>query len=202
MMEEMGDKLDQQLLQAFRPVAFGSIESEERRIRVLAPTAKSRMTSRHHPSIFRSSAFATFSSVERGISSTKRISRGTLKSASALRQAAITVSCRSGRRAVDAGLRNDEDDRHLVQHRMLLRHHRGLAHAGHHRDHLLDLGSRDVLAADLQHVLGAVAELDEAVLQQRDAVAGDETAVLVEALAGRLLVVQIFREQRQARECP
>jgi hypothetical protein len=38
---------------------------------------------------------ATFSSVERGISSTKRISRGTLKSASALRQAAITVSWRS-----------------------------------------------------------------------------------------------------------
>ena len=32
----------------------------------------------------RNSAFATFSSVERGISSTKRISRGTLKSASAV----------------------------------------------------------------------------------------------------------------------
>src|SRR5882757_747227 len=49
-----------------------------------------------HPSIFLNSAFATFSSVERGISSTKRISLGTLKSASALRQAAITLSCRSG----------------------------------------------------------------------------------------------------------
>src|SRR4029077_20048405 len=39
----------------------------------------------HYPSILRNSAFATFSSVERGISSTKRISRGTLKSASDLR---------------------------------------------------------------------------------------------------------------------
>src|SRR5581483_8556692 len=48
-----------------------------------------------HVSIFRSSAFATFSSVERGISSTKRISRGTLKSASAPRQAVMTLSCRS-----------------------------------------------------------------------------------------------------------
>src|SRR5207248_998804 len=47
-----------------------------------------------YPSILRNSAFATFSSVERGISSTKRISRGTLKSASELRHAAITVSCR------------------------------------------------------------------------------------------------------------
>ena len=62
---------------------------------------------------------------------------------------------------------------------MLLRDHRGLAHAGHHRNHLLDLGRRDVFAADLEHVLGAVAEPDKTVLQQRDAVAGDEIAVLV-----------------------
>ena len=110
----------------------------------------------------------------------------------------MTVSCRSGGRGRDAGQRNDEHDRHLVQHRMLLRHHRGLAHAGHHRDHLFDLGGRDVLAADLQHVLGAVAELDEAVFEQRDAVAGDEIAVLVKALGGGLFVVQIFGEQRQA----
>ena len=97
-----------------------------------------------------------------------------------------------GRRALDAGLRNDEHDRHFVQHRMLLRHHRGLAHAGHHRDHLFDLGGRDILAADLEHVLGAVAELDEAVVEQRDAVAGDEIAVLVKAFARGLFVVQIF----------
>src|SRR5581483_2292880 len=48
-----------------------------------------------HVSILRNSAFATFSKVERGISSTKRISRGTLKSASPLRQAVMTLSCRS-----------------------------------------------------------------------------------------------------------
>ena len=109
----------------------------------------------------------------------------------------MTVSCRSGGKRVDAGLRDDEDDRHLVQHRMLLRHHRGLAHAGDQRDHLLDLGGRDILAADLEHVLGAVAELDVAVLEQGDAVAGDEKAVLVKALARGLFVVQILLEQRQ-----
>ena len=152
-----------------------------------------------HPSIFLNSAFATFSSVERGISSTKRISRGTLKSASAVRQAAITLSCRSGGARVDAGVRDDEHHRHFVQHRMLLRHHRGLAHARHHRDDLLDLGGRDVLAADLQHVLGAVAEFHKAVVQQRDAVAGEEKAVLVKAFAGGLFVVQVFLEQRQSR---
>jgi hypothetical protein len=45
-----------------------------------------------HPTSFLNSAFATFSSVERGMSSTKRISRGTLKSANAPRQAAMTLS--------------------------------------------------------------------------------------------------------------
>src|SRR6266849_3674185 len=60
-----------------------------------------------------------------------------------------------GRRALDASLRDDEDDRHLVEHRVLLADHGGLAHAGHDRDPLLDLGGRDVLAADFQHVLGA-----------------------------------------------
>src|SRR5229473_4034397 len=69
------------------------------------------------------------------------------------------------RRAFDASLRNDEHHRHLIEHRMLFRNHRGLAHAGHDRYHLLDLRGRDVLAADLQHVLGAVAEFDEAVIQ-------------------------------------
>ena len=108
------------------------------------------------------------------------------------------MSCRSfGARSTPVG-RNDEDHRHLIQHRMLFRNHRGLAHAGHHRDHLFDLGRRDIFTADLQHVLGAVAELDEAVIQQRDAVAGDEIAVLVEALAGGFLVVEVFLEQRQA----
>jgi hypothetical protein len=97
-----------------------------------------------------------------------------------------------GRRALDAGMRDDEHDGHFVQHRMLLRHHRGLAHAGHDRNHLLDLGRRDILAADLEHVLGAIAEPDETVLDQGDAVAGDEIAVLVKAFARGLFVVQIF----------
>ena len=114
----------------------------------------------------------------------------------------MTVSCRSAGAACDAGLRNDEHHRHLVEHRMLLRHHGGLAHAGHHRDHLLDLGRRDVLAADLQHVLGAVAELDEAVLQQRDAVAGDEIAVLVEALARWPFRCADIPRTATGRECP
>ena len=62
-------------------------ETSNYRIRMIRKAA--------HASILRNSAFATFSSVERGISSTKRISRGTLKSASELRQAAMTVSCSS-----------------------------------------------------------------------------------------------------------
>ena len=103
-----------------------------------------------------------------------------------------------GRCALDAGMRNDEHDRHFIQHRMLLRHDSGLAHAGHHRNHLFDLGRCDILAADLEHVLGAVAEPHEAVLQQGDAVAGDEIAVLVKTFARGLFVVQIFRKQRQA----
>ena len=107
----------------------------------------------------------------------------------------MTLSCRFGRQGGDAGLRDDEDNRHLVQHRMLLRHHGGLAHARYHCDHLLDLGGRDVLAADLQHILGAVAELDVAALQHRDAIACDEIAMLVKTLARRLLIVQILGEQ-------
>src|SRR5207302_8923349 len=45
-----------------------------------------------------------------------------------------------GPRTGDAIPRDDEDDRHLVQHRMRLRHHGGFAHAGDECDHLLDLG--------------------------------------------------------------
>ena len=97
-----------------------------------------------------------------------------------------------GRCAGDAGPRNNEHDRHFIQHRMLLGYHRGLAHARHHRDHLLDLGRGDILAADLEHVLGAVAEFYEAVLQQGDAVAGDEIAVLVKTFARGFFVVQIL----------
>ena len=69
------------------------------------------------------------------------------------------------RRAVDAGDRNDEHHRHLVKHRMFFPDHRGLAHAGDDCDHLLDLGRRDILGADLEHVLGAVAEFEKTVIQ-------------------------------------
>jgi hypothetical protein len=73
-----------------------------------------------------------------------------------------------------------------------------LQHAGDPQDHPFDLGGGDVLAADLQHVLGAVREVQPALFVDPHAIAGDEPAVLVEGGCRRLGVVQVLGKQRQA----
>jgi hypothetical protein len=50
-------------------------------------------------------------------------------------------------------------------------------HAGDRGDHALDLRRGDVLAADLEHVLGAVTKADRAIGLQVDPVAGAKPSV-------------------------
>ena len=92
--------------------------------------------------------------------------------------------------------RNDEGDRNLVQHPMLAGDNGHLQHALDPGDDPLDLRGRDVLAPDLEHVLGAVGEIEEAVLADPNPVAGDEQAVLGEGAGGRVRIAGVLQEQR------
>ena len=128
----------------------------------------------------------------RGMSSTKRISRGCLKSASAARQrrsmAAVSAagSGASSGASLRPALRHDERHRHLVAQRIGLADDRDLRDALDLCDDPFELGRADILAADFQHVLGPVGETDQPVLVHSHKVAGDEVAALVERLGGRL----------------
>jgi len=83
---------------------------------------------------------------------------------------------------------------------MLLRHHGGLAHAGHHGYYLLDLGAATFSAADLQHILGAVAEFIKRV-EQRDAVAGEEIGRARRSSRGWAFSLCRYSENSDRPEC-
>src|SRR5574337_298486 len=99
-----------------------------------------------------------------------------------LRRASGADAVEQVRRRVHGG--QHEQHRHLVEHRMLPGDDRTFVHAGDLQHDALDLARGDVLAADLQHVLGAVAETQAAVVEHLDPVAGAKPAVGVEGLGG------------------
>ena len=108
----------------------------------------------------RSFAFDTFSSVARGKSSSTCTSRGALKLA---RDFAHAAQDSRGHVQIRRILRKDERDGHLVEQGIGAADHRHFAHTGNPDDDALDLRNRDVLAADLQHVLCAVCEVEETI---------------------------------------
>ena len=79
-----------------------------------------------------------------------------------------------GRRA---GLGHDEGDRQLVLDLVGHRHDADLRHVGVPAQQLLDFAGIDVLAAALEHVVGAADEEDEAVVVAAHHVAGIVPAV-------------------------
>ena len=106
-------------------------------------------------------------------------------------EAAQRVLARRG-----AGLRHDEGDRQLVLDLVGHRHDADLGHVGMPAQKLLDLAGIDVLAAALEHVVGAADEEDEAVLVAAHDVAGVVPAV-DQALLRVGLAVEIARHQRR-----
>jgi len=65
-----------------------------------------------------------------------------------------------GRSSRDTAVRDDETTGTSVQHRMLLATTAASPHAGDERDHLLDLGGRDVFSpADFSMSLARIANL-------------------------------------------
>jgi hypothetical protein len=66
------------------------------------------------------------------------------------------------------------------------------------RDDALDLGCRDILGTDLQHVLGPVGEREVAVGVDGDIVSGPKPSAFVEALRGRSRLVQVLGAPRPA----
>ena len=133
----------------------------------------------------------------RGMSSRKRRSRGRLKSASAARQRSSMAELSCDVRCASAGTTKATGT--SPPHRIGFPDDRDLAHPLDLTDRALDLRRANVLAADLEHVLGAVGEAEQPVLVHRHQIAGDEIAALVERSGGRFRIVKILPEQGQAR---
>jgi hypothetical protein len=88
----------------------------------------------------------------------------------------------------------DEGHRHLDQVGVLDADHRGDLDAGVAPEVRLDLGRRDVLAADLEHVLEPAGVADPPLGVEPAEVSGPEEPLLVGAAAGVLGVVEVAGE--------
>ena len=104
---------------------------------------------------------------------TKRIATGVLNTASRSR----TQACSSASLALRAGREMDHRRRLLAQRAVRHADQRAVGHRGMRVEHVLDLGRIDVLAAADHHVLGAVDDVDEALLVEPREVAGADPAV-------------------------
>ena len=101
-----------------------------------------------------------------------------------------------------SGMSDDESRRNLVQHGIRLGDHGRLRHAGHAGQHRFDFRGGDILAPDLEHVLGPVGEEEVPALAQGHPVARDHIAVHIKSRRSRFRVMQVGMEQRQARNAP
>src|SRR5438105_4850230 len=101
-----------------------------------------------------------------------------------LRRAALYPAELRVRAGLRAGLGHHEGDRQLVLDVVGHRHDAGLGDVGMAAEKLLDLAGIDVLAAALEHVVGAADEEEEAIL-----VAAHDVAGVVPAVDHALLAV-------------
>src|SRR5690242_196328 len=94
--------------------------------------------------------------------------------------------------------RDDEGHRDLVKLVVGSAHDGDLRDQAGFHDHVLDFGRRDVLRADLQHVLGPVGEREVPVGMDGDPVTSAEPAPVVEAVRGLRRLVEVPGEERYA----
>ena len=94
--------------------------------------------------------------------------------------------------------RNHEGDRHFAVNIIRPCHDGDLGHARRADRDRFDFGRGNTLAANFQHILDPVAELQPAILAQDDAVACAEVTVLVEGLRSCSFVPVVFAEDGEA----
>ena len=104
------------------------------------------------------------------------------------------MTCASSVASSVARGRHHERHHDLVEEVVVLADHRDLSDARDRRDDVFDLAGRDVLAADLEQVLVALAVEEVAAGAEHDHVAGLEPVVL-EGLRVGLVVVVVLEEE-------
>ena len=77
-------------------------------------------------------------------------------------------------------------------------HDDGVGHGGVPVEHFLDVARVDLLAADVDHVLGAIDDGDVSLVVHPDEVAGLEPAVGGEDVGGRLGLLEVAGRDRRA----